>query len=462
MISFSRKNIFVLSKKNEKISQNIPFIYLNTELIIIDLYLIGIIMYLNNIMKNNPQLLETIFDSHQKGLIPPNTWVIDLDTIADNAIVLSNKAKELDLNTYLMSKQHNRNPYINKLALALGLEKLVAVDIQGVLAARKYNMPLGHAGHLNQIPRQFIPLLVSMKPEIITIYNLEHAKWVNEAAEKLGLHQELMIRIFDEGDICFDGQEGGFLLSEIPSLVLSIKDLKNVSITGVTAFPCVTYNESSAEKVELTSNIKSIHKAARILEKMGLNINQINTPGNTASSTMKLLKENGATHVEPGNSLIGTTPNNAFFPDMEEKTAFAYVTEISHFYKNTAFAYGGGVYHTNYSDKIYGLVGTDYSEAKGNKIEYDFDIKQDIDYHMQLKPKAGQRCKVGDSAVFAYRTQMHMTRSYVLPISGISGKRELKLHYLFDNANNAFDTNYEPVLPSYVCSDIDELIKSYA
>jgi len=419
-------------------------------------------MYLNNIMRNNPQLLETIFDNHQKGLIPPNTWVIDLDTIVKNARILSNKAKELGLRTYLMSKQHNRNPYINKLALANGLEKLVAVDMQGVLSARRYNMALGHAGHLNQIPKQFIPLLISMKPEIVTVYNLDHAQWINDAAGELNLHQEIMLRIYDQGDVCFDGQEGGFSLSEIPSFVESINLLKNVSITGVTAFPCVTYNERADEKVTLTSNIKTLHKAVKILRDLGQNITQINTPGNTASSTMSLLKENGSTHVEPGNSLIGTTPDNAFHSDTKEKTAFAYVTEISHFYDGTAFAYGGGVYHTNYSDKIYGLVGTNYNDAKNNKIDYDFDIVQDIDYHMQLKPSDGQRCKVGDSAVFAYRTQMHMTRSYVLPISGISGKRDLKLHYLFDNANNAFDSNYDSVSPELVCRDIDQLIQSYA
>jgi YhfX-like, C-terminal domain len=81
---------------------------------------------------------------------------------------------------------------------------------------------------------------------------------------------------------------------------------------------------------------------------------------------------------------------------------------------------------------------------------------------MQLKPKEGQRCRVGDSAVFAYRTQMHMTRSWIAPISGISGERELKLHYLFDNANNGFNRNYQPVSPEEVCRDIENLIETYS
>ena len=418
-------------------------------------------MYLNNLMENNPALLETVFDFNQKGLIPPNCWVIDLDQVAANARILADKAGELGLKTYLMSKQHNRNPYINHLALSLGLDKLVAVDIQGVLSAKKYNMPLGHAGHLNQIPRQFIPMLVSMKPEIITIYNIEHARWIDEAASIAGVHQDLMVRVYDEGDLCFDGQEGGFKLNELAGLVQAVSSLKNVSIKGITAFPCLTYNENSEEKVQLTNNMKTIAMAVEILIKLGLDITQINTPGNTGSRNMKLLKDHGATHVEPGNALIGTTPDNAFFPDTPEKTAFAYVSEISHIYDGTAFAYGGGVYHTNYSDRIFGLVGTNFNEAKHNKIEYDFDIVQDIDYHMQLKPAAGQRCEVGDSAVFAYRTQMHMTRSWIAPVSGISGDRELKMHYLFDNANNALDSDFEPVSPDEVCRDISALLKTY-
>ena len=113
-------------------------------------------MYLENIIDNNPELLEVMINFHQKGLIPPNTWVIDLDTIAANAKILASTAKKLGLITYLMSKQHNRNPYINKLALACGLNKMVAVDIQGVLAHRRYNVPLGHAGHLNQIPGNLV------------------------------------------------------------------------------------------------------------------------------------------------------------------------------------------------------------------------------------------------------------------------------------------------------------------
>lgn len=418
-------------------------------------------MYLQHVIDHNPQLIKTAIEFHQEGLIPANTWIIDLDTIVENARALSKEANRLGLTTYLMSKQHNRNPYINSLAIANGLYKIVAVDIQGVLLNFRYNIPIGHVGHLNQIPRNLISKVVEMNPEVFTIYNIEHAKWINHAAANLGIVQDLLIRVSNPKDVFFDGQEGGFYESEVPRVIESLSKLKNVRLVGVTSFPCVRYNETKEENVDVTSNMHTLIRVAEQLERNGIKVKQINAPGNTSCTEMSMLKEHGATHVEPGNALLGTTPNNAFRNDMSERTAFVYLTEISHFFGKNAYAYGGGVYHTAYSDHIEGLVGSTWDEANNNQIEYLHDIKQDIDYHMQLKPKEGQYCKIGDSVVFAYRTQMHMTRSYVAPISGLSGKREIKLHYLFDNANTALDENYNPVDPVKVREDIEILIKTY-
>lgn len=418
-------------------------------------------MYLQNLLDQKSQLLEACITFHQEGLIPANTWVIDLDTIVNNARALAAEAKRLGLTTYLMSKQHNRNPYINHLALANGLDKIVAVDATGALMCNRYNLPLGHVGHLNQIPRHLVPAMVAMKPDVFTIYNIEHARWINEAAKELNIVQDLLIRVYADGDVFFDGQEGGFAEQEIPHIVSELTALSNVSLVGVTAFPCLRYNETTEQRVEVTPNIHTVTRAVEQLRELGVEIKQINTPGNTSCSVMSLLKEYGATHVEPGNALLGTTPNHAFHCDEAEQTAFAYVTEVSHHYDGRAYAYGGGVYHTSYSDRIDGLVGSAWEDAKENGVEYIHDVVQDIDYHMQLKPKQGQRCEVGDTVLFGYRTQMHMTRSYILPISGLSGQRELKLHYLFDNANTALDKSFNPVDPTKVLEDIERLIKEW-
>ena len=143
-------------------------------------------MYLQRLVERNPRLLETAIELHQSGHIPPNTWVIDLDVIAENARVLTSEAKRLGLTTYLMSKQYCRNPYVNLVAIENGLHKTVAVDMPGALQMRRYGIPIGHMGHLNQIPRHLTPDAVAMRPEVITVYNLEHARWINDAATQEG------------------------------------------------------------------------------------------------------------------------------------------------------------------------------------------------------------------------------------------------------------------------------------
>src|SRR5689334_21619006 len=113
-------------------------------------------MYLPRLLERNTPLLETALELHQSGRIPPNTWVIDLDTIAANARALAAEARRLGLTTYAMTKQHGRNPYVTHVALANGIDSTVAVDMACALLLRRYGVPVGHMGHLNQVPRRHI------------------------------------------------------------------------------------------------------------------------------------------------------------------------------------------------------------------------------------------------------------------------------------------------------------------
>lgn len=418
-------------------------------------------MYLQRLIERNPQLLEAAVTLHQHGRIPPNTWIIDLDTIVENARVLAAEARRLGLTTYLMSKQYGRNPYVSALALANGLHKIVAVDVTCSLMARRYGLPVGHMGHLNQIPRHMVPAMVAMRPEVITVYNIEHARWIDAAAADLGLVQDLLIRVFAPGDLFFDGQEGGFSESEVPAVVDALAKLRHVRLVGVTSFPCVRYNHRPGEKAEVTPNMYTILRVAAQLRELGVAVKQINAPGNTSVMIMPLLAQHGATHVEPGHGLLGTTPNHAFIGTLPERPAYAYVTEISHHVGDRAYAYGGGLFHDGY---IVGagagaLVGSNWHEARDNDVEYLQEIKQIIDYHVVLQP--GNRCRVGATALLGYRTQMQMTHSYIAPVSGLSSKGEVQLHHLFDHAGTALDQHFDPVDPAKVRSHIDEVVALY-
>ncbi len=419
-------------------------------------------MYLQRLIERNPRLLETAIMLHQSGRIPPNTWIIDLDTIVENARVLTAEAKRLGLTTYLMSKQYSRNPYVSTLALANGLNKIVAVDVACSLMARRYGLPVGHMGHLNQIPRHMVPAMVAMHPDVITVYNVEHARWIDSAAADLGITQDLLMRVHAPGDIFFDGQEGGFSEREVPTVVDAISRLRHVRIVGVTSFPCVRYNHRPDEKPDVTPNLHTILRTATTLRELGIEVKQINAPGNTSAMIMPLLAQFGATHVEPGHGLLGTTPNHAFNGTLPERPTYAYVTEISHYVEDRAYAYGGGLFHDGYiTDSAVGaLVGSNWDEARNNGVEYLQEIQQIIDYHVELRP--GNRCKIGDTALLGYRTQMQMTRSYIAPVSGLSGNQEVKLHYLFDHANTALDEHFDPVDPAKVRNHIDEVVAMYA
>jgi predicted amino acid racemase len=418
-------------------------------------------MYLQRLIERNPRLLEAAIMLHQGGRIPPNTWIIDLDTVVENARVLAGEASRLGLKTYLMSKQYGRNPYVSALALANGLNKIVAVDVSCSLMARRYSLPVGHMGHLNQIPRHMVPAMVAMRPDVITVYNIEHARWIDNAAADLGIAQDLLIRVHAPGDIFFDGQEGGFNEGEIPAVVDALSRLRHVRLAGVTSFPCVRYNQRPDETADVTPNLHTILRAATTLRELGIEVKQINAPGNTSAIIMPMLAHYGATHVEPGHGLLGTTPNHAFNGTLPERPTYAYVTEISHHVGDRAYAYGGGLFHDGYiaGSGIGAIVGSNWDEAHDNGVEYLQDIKQIIDYHVELRP--GNRCKVGDTALLGYRTQMQMTRSYIAPVSGLSGKREVRLHYLFDHASTALDEHFDPIDPAKVRQHIDELVALY-
>jgi predicted amino acid racemase len=360
-----------------------------------------------------------------------------------------------------MSKQYCRNPYINLVAIEHGLHKTVAVDMQGALQMRRYNIPVGHIGHLNQIPHHLVPDAVAMRPDVITVYNLEHARWINDAAADQETTQNLLIRVYASGDIFFEGQEAGFSEEQIIIAAQEISKLANVQLVDVTAFPCVRYNREADDTADLTPNFYTILRAADTLRRLGIEVKQINAPGNTSFVTMPMLAENGATHVEPGHGLLGTTPNHAFQEGLPEQPTYTYVSEISHHFEGRAYAYGGGLFQDIYQPgyRARALVGSTWEEAHNNSVDYLHEIKQIIDYHAILQPS--DRCLVGDTVLFGFRTQMQMTRSYIAPISGIASG-EAKLHYLFDHANTALDEQYNPVNPATVREDIDRLLTGYA
>ena len=420
-------------------------------------------MLLQRMLERNPALIEAAVKLHQAGEIPPNTWLYDLDVIAENARALARSARDHGLTTYIMTKQYARNPMVSMVAISQGMHKTVAVDIHGAKMMHRYGVPVGHIGHLNQIPKYDIARALDIGPEVITVYSVEAARRISQVAAQKGLSQDLLVRVYRTGDVFFAGQEGGFREAEVVDAVREIQRLPNVQVVGVTSFPAVSYGYR--EPLHMNPNMQTIVRAAQRLEReLGIEIKQINAPGNTSVQVFPLLKEAGATHVEPGTGLLGTSAGHLINGDAwVEKPSYLYVSEVSHHWEGRAYAFAGGLWSLMHgaigpSWPSFALVGSDPRAAIDNRLPYDH-MDQIIDYHIPLEQ--GQRAQIGDTVVMGITTQAQMTRSHTAAVSGTS-TGNLKVWGIFDHATTMLDSDYNPVPPVQVKQMIQQLVGAYA
>ena len=116
-------------------------------------------MFLSTTLSQNPRLAEYAVDLHQKGIIRPNTYVLDLDTISENAAKLAETARNHGIKLYMMTKQVGRNPKVAQ-AVADSIPSAVAVDPWEALHLARAGIPLGHVGHLVQIPSSMVEAIL--------------------------------------------------------------------------------------------------------------------------------------------------------------------------------------------------------------------------------------------------------------------------------------------------------------
>lgn len=373
-------------------------------------------MFIEAALKNNPELPDVAARFHKAGLIEPNTYLIDLDMVRENAELIFKAGKKHGVNLYFMTKQLGRNPLVAKAICDAGIDKAVAVDLDEARMLFSHGIKIGHLGHLVQIPKGSIKEALLMKPEVITCFSEDKVREISDAARDIGMIQDILLRVVDDDDYLYPGQEGGIRLDALEDLARSIKKLGNVNVTGVTSFPCFLYNEESGG-IAPTNNVHTLIKAAELLKDLGFEITQINGPSATCVSSIPLLKKEGVTHGEPGHAFTGTTPLHA--EGMEpERPAIVYVTEVSHVEDNKAYVFGGGFYPRSKMRKTYipnkkRLL--DVKELPPESIDYYSTVlTDDCDLH------------TGDTAIYSFRTQIFVTRSKVAVAAGIqSGSPKL-------------------------------------
>ena len=366
-------------------------------------------MFLQKVIEKDPELIKTVFTYHQKGMILPDTYVVDMDSLLSNAKNIKIKADEEHIDLYFMLKQLGRNPEIAKRLIKIGYKGAVVVDWKEAQVMMAHQIPIINVGHLVQPPTAMVQQLVDYGCEYFTVYSLEKIEQINHAAEKAGKIQKILLRITDDADMIYSGQTAGFSLDDISSLNDKVKQLKNVIIAGVTSFPCYLYSEETKD-IEATNNINTLLAAKKILESLGYQNLNINTPSTTCIRTLKKMAESGSTSGEPGHGLSGTTPLHAS-TDCAEIPCVVYLSEVSHNFEKHAYIFGGGNYRRGHIQNA--LVMSSAKDLQYAKVKSP--CLDSIDYHFELD----REFSVGSTVIMAFRFQIFVTRSDVCLIEGI-------------------------------------------
>lgn len=371
-------------------------------------------MFLQATLVRNPAIIEAAFQLLEEGQIPPNCYVIDLDTVIHNAAVLGQVAQRHNLELYFTTKQVGFNPQVARRVQRGGIAKAIAIDPWEAHILSQNHIPIGHLGHLVQPPEAMLSGLLRLEPDYITVFGVEKAESISHAARQIRHQVRLLLRVVTSGDFFHSGQEGGIQLRELVEVAGQIARLPNIRIAGVTSYPCLQVDPERRELIP-TQNLHTILQAAEILRtELGISIEQINAPGHTCVSALPLLASMGATQGEVGHALTGTTYLHAGL-DQPELPGLVYVSEISHCDGQYAYAFGGGLYRR--AGARHALV----QAEGGQRLLCDL-LPLDpaaIDYYLTLSVPAGVQLQVGAGVLVSARAQVFVSRSMVAAVAGI-------------------------------------------
>ncbi len=410
---------------------------------------------LDTIAGKNPKLIREAVALHRSGSIPPDTFVIDLDAIGSNTLETVGAAKRNRIGLYYMSKQFGRNPLVCSQIIKSGVEKAVTIDTDECKILHNFGFPVGHVGHLTQIPEREIKyVLDEIEPDVVTAYSVEKAKSISEAASSLSIKQDILLRVHGRRDFSYPRQisPGGFEEEKLPQYLNRLASMHGINPAGVTSFP-VFRTDVAKRSIFPLPNADTLVRCAHSLAVHTGSVRQVNMPADSTSEMFALARSvagefGDAVYLEPGHGLSGTTPLHAFRSDLPEMPAIAYVSEISHASGEEAYAFGGGMmgadavtgfwtsdYHSHY---MHALVMGDSDElpswrALASPVGF-------IDYYIPLRQASDgpDIFKTGDTVILGFRPQIFVTRSHVAVVRGIQ-KGKAELLGIFDPRGNLLD-----------------------
>ena len=378
-------------------------------------------MFLDVLRRRNPNFIETAIALHQAGRIPANSYVLDLDTVEENARSFSEEARNLGLTTFAMTKQVGRNSGFCSAIRRGGIDRIVAVDMACALACESAAIKTGHLGHLVQVPRHEAETAARrVRPDFWTVYSEQKAQEAAAASVAAGRTQRLLARIQTEGDLFYRGHEGGFPAEDIATVAEMLDSLDGASFAGITTFPALLFDNKTGSVLP-TPNLSTLTRAREQLRKAGRGDIEVNAPGTTSAVVLGGLADAGATQCEPGNGLHGTTPLHAV-EDLPERPAVIYLTEVSHCHGGRAYCFGGGLYidpvFPDYDVKA--IVSSEPTASASALASVEIPPPSAIDYYGMIDLSAPARPSSGDTVVFGFRGQAFVTRAQIVGVSGIS------------------------------------------
>ena len=382
-------------------------------------------MFLRSLLDDNPRFVQAAVELHQAGRIPANSCVLDLDTIEANTAGLCRQAHRLGLTVYAMTKQVGRAPGALGAMAAGGVGGFVAVDMACARAIGHQGHNLGHLGHLVQVPRAEAGEAAGLEPDYWTVFSKNKAAEAAAAARDRGRSQRLLVRVFADGDEFYPGHEGGVALDDLAAMLDLIARLDGAEFAGLTTFPALLFDSASGG-ARLTPNAGTLARAAEIARRHPAcpPTVEINAPGTTSTEVLGLLADSGATQVEPGHGLTGTTPLHAV-QDLPEQPAVLYLSEVAHIHQGVPLCFGGGLY----IDPVFGdyhvraIVAHDPSEVSTEPVSVDMPAPAAIDYYARLHPADRRTVAEGATVMFGFRVQAFVTRTLVVGVAGVSQGR---------------------------------------
>ena len=170
-----------------------------------------------------------------------------------------------------------------------------------------------------------------------------------------------------------------------------------------------------------TPNLATLRRASEALARAGRGRIEINAPGTTSSVTLRALAEAGATQVEPGHGLTGTTPLHAV-EDLPERPAVVYLTEVSHLSGGEAFCFGGGLYIDPVfpAYQVRAIVSREPRTDEAALRDVEIPVPDGDRLLRHDRRRRAAKPEPGDSVVFGFRPQAFVTRAYVAGVSGLS------------------------------------------